>query len=82
MVTQSKLLNNNKSVYYHLTSRGLSLTPIIVELAIWSDANLRENNSIMRTGAELIIMKFNKEGFIKMLIENYKGKLSAKMYKW
>lgn len=75
MVTKSKLPNNNKSVYYHLTDKGLSLMPIIVELAIWSDANLRGNNPIMLTGEELTLIKFNKDRIIKTLIKNYKEKL-------
>ena len=32
LVTKSKLPNNKKSVYYHLTEKGLSLAPIIIEI--------------------------------------------------
>lgn len=76
IVTKSKLLTNKKSVYYHLTDRGLSLAPIIVELAIWSDENLRALNTIMRREEALDMMKSDKDGFIKGLIGSYKERVA------
>ncbi len=63
---------NKKTKLYHLTEKGLSLTPLIVELALWSDQNLRKSNPIMRQSPELESMKSNKEGFIEKLKKNYK----------
>lgn len=80
IVTKSKLPNNKKSNLYKLTEKGLSLTPVIVELAIWSDENLRDLNKIMRKGEELELMKSNKEELIKALKQNYKEKLATTMY--
>lgn len=77
IVTKSKLPNNKKTNLYHLSERGLSLATIIVELALWSDANLRELNIAMRNPEELELMKSNKENFIKALKENYKEKLAT-----
>lgn len=77
-VSKSKLPTNKKTIYYHLTDKGLSLAPIIIELAIWSDENLRAFNLEMNNPEELIIMKTNKEGFIKDLIDNYKVKMANK----
>ena len=71
IVTKSKLPGNKKSVYYHLTERGLSLATIVVELAIWSDENLRDFNSIMGNGKELTMMKTNKIEFINMIKDDY-----------
>jgi hypothetical protein len=59
---------------YLLTAKGLALTPIIVELSIWSDENVRELNSIMRDSPEIAIMKSDKNTFIQMIQENYKVK--------
>ena len=70
---------NKKTKLYHLTEKGLSLTPAIVELAIWSDQNLREHNPIMRESDELELMKSNKEEFIKRVIMGYKEKLATTM---
>jgi hypothetical protein len=52
----------------------MALTPIIVEISIWSDENVRELNSIMRDSPEIAIMKGNKEAFIQMIKDNYKAK--------
>ena len=71
---------NKKTKLYHLTEKGLSLTPVIVDLAIWSDQNLREFNPIMRQSDELESMKSNKEEFIEKLKKNYKEKLATKRY--
>ncbi|MCB0566628.1 MAG: helix-turn-helix transcriptional regulator [Phaeodactylibacter sp.] len=68
---------NKKTKLYHLTENGLSLTPIIVELALWSDQNLRDFNPIMRQSDELESMKSNKEEFIEKLKENYREKLAT-----
>ncbi|NBX27355.1 MAG: transcriptional regulator [Chitinophagia bacterium] len=66
--------DNKKTNIYLLTEKGLALTPIIVELSIWSDENVRGLNSIMRDSPEITIMKSDKNAFIKMIEENYKAK--------
>ena len=80
IITKSKLQNNKKTNLYHLTERGLSLATIIVDLALWSDANLRELNISMNNPNELELMKSNKENFITAIQENYKEKLATTMY--
>jgi hypothetical protein len=66
--------DNKKTNIYLLTEKGLALTPIIVELSIWSDENVRGLNSIMRDSPEISIMKSDKNAFIKMIEQNYKAK--------
>jgi len=66
--------HNKKRNLYLLTAKGLALTPIIVEISIWSDENVRELNSIMGDSPEIAIMKGNKEAFIQMIKDNYKTK--------
>ncbi|MEO0580696.1 MAG: helix-turn-helix domain-containing protein [Bacteroidota bacterium] len=73
MLTKGKLPNNKKTNIYRLTEKGLSLTPVIVDLALWSDGNLREFNPIIRKDKELDIMKNDREGFIQMVKENYRN---------
>jgi DNA-binding HxlR family transcriptional regulator len=80
IVKKSKLPSNKKSIYYHLTDRGLSLTSIIVELAIWSDENIRELNANMKGSDKLTKIKANKDEFIKTIIANYKENLAKTMY--
>lgn len=69
--------SNKKAKLYHLTDKGLSLAPLVVDLAIWSDQNLREYNPIMRQSDELEFMKSNREDAIVALKKKYKEKLST-----
>ena len=77
LVSKAMLASNKRSVYYHLTDQGLSLAPIIIELALWGDANLRTDNPAMRKSKELKAMKANKEKFVAGLIGAYKKQLLA-----
>ena len=74
IITKSQLPDNKKTNLYLLTEKGLALTPIIVELSVWSDENLREHNKIMKESPEIAIMKSDKAAFIKMKQENYRSK--------
>jgi DNA-binding HxlR family transcriptional regulator len=76
IITKTQLPDNKKTNLYLLTEKGLALTPVIVELSIWSDENVRELNSIMRDSPEIAIMKSNKNAFIQMIQENYRAKVS------
>jgi len=78
IITKTQLPVNKKTNLYLLTAKGLALTPIIVELSIWSDENVRELNSIMRDSPEIAIMKSNKDAFIQMIKDNYKAKTEKK----
>ena len=73
-ITKRQLPENKKTNLYLLTEKGLALTPIIVELSIWSDENVRALNSIMRDSPEIEILKSDKNAFIKMIIDTYKIK--------
>ena len=76
LITKTQLPDNKKSNYYYLTEKGLALAPIIVELSVWSDENVRELNDIMVNSPEIAVMKSNKTEFIKKIQENYKAKNS------
>ena len=41
IITKTHPPNNKKTKLYVLTEKGLALTPLLVELAIWSDKHLR-----------------------------------------
>ena len=77
LVSKAMLASNKRSVYYHLTDQGLSLAPIIIELALWGDANLRTDNPAMRKSKELKAMKADKAQFVAGLIGAYKNQLLA-----
>jgi DNA-binding HxlR family transcriptional regulator len=74
IIIKTQLPDNKKTNLYLLTEKGLALTPIIVELSVWSDENVRELNKIMVDSPEIEIMKRDKNAFIKKIQENYKAK--------
>jgi DNA-binding HxlR family transcriptional regulator len=76
-VAKVKLPHNKKTNLYHLTEKGLSLAPLIVELALWSDGNLRELNPIMRADEGLEWMKNDRAGFIQAVQQGYRERVAA-----
>ena len=40
-IVKQKLPENQKTNHYFLTEKGLSLTPVIIELALWSHHNFK-----------------------------------------
>lgn len=47
ILTKQKLPENQKENIYLLTEKGIELAPIILELLLWSDSNLRAQNAAM-----------------------------------
>ena len=72
VITKDKLPDNKKTNIYTLTEKGLGLTPIIVELVMWSDGNLREFHPEITPTSQPI--QEGKENAIKFFVENYKAK--------
>ena len=79
LVSKSKLPENKKSVYYHLTEKGLSTAPIIVELALWAGEALQPLNSKMFVPKEMGLNPSNKEEYINNLVANYKERMATTM---
>lgn len=74
IITKSKLPNNKKTNIYRLTEKGLALAPVIIELGVWSDANMRDIHPKIIEGEHIDALKNNKEEFVRNLQENYKEK--------
>jgi len=72
IISKEKLPDNKKTNIYLLTQKGLALTPTIVELTVWGEANIREFHPELYSDDRIKMLKNNKEEFIKMLQENYK----------
>jgi DNA-binding HxlR family transcriptional regulator len=47
LITKQKLPDNKKENIYLLTEKGIELAPIITEIILWSDKNLRGQNAEM-----------------------------------
>ena len=79
LITKSKLPNNKKSVYYHLTDKALDLTPIILELGIWSDKHLREVHPTIVNNEGMQLLRTDKAQFGRVIEEKYREKLATTM---
>ncbi|WP_299533198.1 helix-turn-helix domain-containing protein [Ulvibacterium sp.] len=77
IISKSQKPDNRKTNYYHLTAKGIALTPVIIELALWSHENIRTLNPTIGDYEELEQIKKNKEKYCRELIENYTKKLAT-----
>lgn len=77
LVSKTKLPTNKKTNLYRLTPKGLELTPILVELALWSDNNLREVHTTLMKGDGIDLLRQDKAAFAKALVQSYQDKLDS-----
>ena len=75
LISKSKIKTNNKSIFYHLTDLGLSVSSILTELGIWGKENLAEYNQLMNKKEDAPKIKHNST-HIKNLKKRYKAKLA------
>lgn len=73
-LTKKKPIDNKKTNLYQLSDKGLSLIPIIIELAIWGDTNLKDIHSSLNVDNPIDYIKLNKDTFIKVIKEQYLDK--------
>ncbi len=78
LISKSKLPHNKKTNIYRLTAKGLELTPILVELAAWSDHNLRDMHPTLQKGKGIDLLRADKEAFTRTLVTSYQQKLGIK----
>ena len=74
-ITKTKLPNNKKTNIYLLTEKGLTLVPILAELAFWSDSNLREVHPTLQEGPGMDLLRSDKAAFVSLLQDSYREKL-------
>lgn len=72
---------NKKTNLYLLTEKGLSLTPVLVELATWSDKNLRDLHPTIINGEAMEFLRNDKTTFATEMQKKYKEKLATTLYK-
>ncbi len=75
LISKSKIKTNNKSIFYHLTDLGLSVSSILTELGIWGKENLADYNQLMNKKEDAPKIKHNNT-HIKNLKKRYKAKLA------
>lgn len=77
LITKAKLPNNKKTNLYLLTEKGLALTPIIVEIAKWSDSHLRDLNPSIRDDMGMALLRKDKAAFADAVESAYREKLAG-----
>jgi DNA-binding MarR family transcriptional regulator len=70
IIIKTKRPNNKKTNLYLLTDKGLALTPILVELAIWSDSYLRDIHPTIVNGEKMELLRNDKAAFASALEKN------------
>ena len=69
--------DNKKTNLYLLTEKGLALIPVLVELAIWSDENLRDLHPTLVNGEAMEFLRNDKVAFASEIEKKYREKLAA-----
>jgi DNA-binding HxlR family transcriptional regulator len=77
IITKTKRPNNKKTNLYLLTDSGISLMPVLIDLALWSNEHLKELHPLMSTDVDFESIKKDKVAFAQSIITNYKAKLVA-----
>jgi len=77
IIIKTKRPNNKKTNRYILTDKGLALTPILVELATWSDSHLRDVHPTIVNGESMELLRQDKVAFASELERNYREKLAV-----
>ena len=63
--------DNKKAKIYSLTEKGLSFTPILIELMLWSKDNIQEFHNNLNLHPELDSIEKNKEQSSQQIIKSY-----------
>ncbi len=77
LIIKTQRPDNKKTNLYLLTEKGLSLTPILVELATWSDKNLRDIHPTIVNGEAMEFLRNDKTAFANEIEKRYKEKLAT-----
>jgi len=78
IIRKSKMEGNQKSNIYTLTEKGLGLLPVIAEITLWSDENVRELNPIM-VKEDYQYVRTNKQEFLEMVKQGYLKSIQPNM---
>jgi hypothetical protein len=74
IIIKTQRPDNKKTNLYLLTEKGLALTPVLVELAIWSDNHLRDIHPTIVNGEEMEFLRNDKVAFKHALEQKYRKK--------
>jgi len=72
IIEKTKLPSNKKTNIYLLTEKGVSLTPVLLELTLWSKDNIQEFNPELNLDKDLDKVKKDRERAHAFIMDNYK----------
>jgi len=75
IVEKSNAPNNLKTKLYTLTEKGLGLTPIVVELMLWSKRYIRDLHPEINLHPDLEKLEKDKTAGIQNIIHQYKSNI-------
>jgi DNA-binding HxlR family transcriptional regulator len=81
IIIKTKPPDNKKTNLYLLTDKGLALTPVLLELAIWSDSYLRDIHPTIVNGEAMELLRNDKASFASVLEQKYREKLATALKK-
>jgi hypothetical protein len=58
----------------------LALTPVLVELATWSDKHLRDIHPTIVNGEEMEFLRNDQAAFANVMVTKYREKLATTLY--
>lgn len=76
IIIKTQRPDNKKTNLYLLTDKGLALTPILVELATWSDKNLRDIHPTIVNGEAMDSLRNDKTAFANQVEKKYREKVA------
>lgn len=77
IIIKTQRPDNKKTNLYLLTDKGLALTPLLAELAAWSDNHLRDIHPTIQNGQGMDLLRSDKAAFANGLEKRYREKLAA-----
>lgn len=77
IVIKTKRPDNKKTNLYLLTEKGLALTPVLIELATWSDSHLRDIHPSIVNGEAMELLRNDKAALAHALEKSYREKLTS-----
>ena len=80
VIAKGNRSDNKKTNIYTLTEKGLSLTPVLIELTLWSKENIQEFHPDLNINSALETVKNDKEKSYKQIIQSY-NKFKQSLFK-
>lgn len=71
IINKRKQPKNRKTNIYLLSDKGLALTPVLLELTLWSRDNIQEFNPNLNLDEQLGLVEKNKEPAYKQIKDTY-----------